>query len=259
MSRLSVMYIIPWWQKALQHIYKYHYLYHGRTPNSWCISTPANCYSRVDSNEVPHGECGLHGSLPIQKADCPNSRQSSAPLTRLVYLDVQAYKAQSRVWIREEMILRIDRILDNISRSSLVSLCWLWICACLLCNSFATTKSLYSNVPGRVLPYLLTGVMRPTITLSRPHSPRARWSPAMLPIGYRVSAMCFEIITLLIQSGHPSIQADLNLHISQSYESVVGTSTKQVDDAYRLLYHTCRWVIQLCHRFNQQPTDTMPT
>jgi len=40
---------------------------------------------------------------------------------------------------------------------------------------------------------------------------------------------------------------------------VVGTSTNQVDNAYRLLNPSCRGDIQLCHRLNRWPTDTILT
>jgi len=55
--------------------------------------------------------------------------------------------------------------------------------------------------------------------------------------------MWFESIMLLIQSGHPLLHADLNIDISQSYESVVETSTNPVGNVYYLLNPSCRWVI----------------
>jgi len=51
--------------------------------------------------------------------------------------------------------------------------------------------------------------------------------------------MWFESVMLLITIRPSIVQYQLILsvlrHLSQTYESVVGTSTNQVDDAYRLL------------------------
>ena len=102
----------------------------------------------------------------------------------------------------------VDRILNNIWRSSSVSLCWLCIACCLL-QCPATTTPVYMNILRLELPHprtIITLVCQ--IFIVTPLS-------SCLVITRGDYAMWFECFTLLILSGHPSLHADLSLDILQ--------------------------------------------
>jgi len=83
------------------------------------ISPTSSRCSLVCKNDIPHDRCGSHHSLPIDSANFWNCRQCVAECSRLVYNDVQAYKAQSQVFMRVVIVIEyIERILNNILRMS---------------------------------------------------------------------------------------------------------------------------------------------
>jgi len=70
----------------------------------WDTSAPGTRYSCTRRKEKPPSRCGLNGALPIEKEDCRKTQLSVAVLIRQVYNDVQVYKAQSQVFMREWIV-----------------------------------------------------------------------------------------------------------------------------------------------------------
>jgi len=125
----------------------------------------------------------------------------------------------------------IDRILSNTLRSSSVSL---------KANLLDASPHSFQLSCLHIASSILLGVIALSFGL-------ALWRPertATIPSGYRLPAMWFESITLLITI-RPSITRyqltpHLNLDILPSLEPVVGTSTNPLGNAYRLLNPSCR-------------------